>query len=97
MKDTILLKFEVIDTGRGFTTEDEHKMFKPFSQLKQVPKDDDQFDEDVDDEIEDADDSDEGSLQVVKDLIQPRVTILQNVVALSFLQVLAWDLLFLGN
>lgn len=61
MKDTILLKFEVIDTGRGFTTEDEHKMFKPFSQLKQVPKDDDQFDEDVDDEIEDADDSDEGS------------------------------------
>lgn len=30
----VMLKFEVIDTGRGFTSEDEHKLFKPFSQLK---------------------------------------------------------------
>lgn len=32
--DTVLLKFEVIDTGRGFTSEDELRMFKPFSQLR---------------------------------------------------------------
>lgn len=31
---SIILKFEVIDTGRGFTTEDEAIMFQPFSQLK---------------------------------------------------------------
>lgn len=33
----IMLKFEVIDTGQGFTAEDEHRMFKPFSQLKYLP------------------------------------------------------------
>lgn len=34
----VILRFEVIDTGRGFTTEDEHRMFKPFSQLKSMPQ-----------------------------------------------------------
>lgn len=33
-ENQVMLKFEVIDTGRGFTAEDEHRMFKPFSQLK---------------------------------------------------------------
>lgn len=33
----VMLKFECVDTGRGFTTEDEHRMFKPFSQLKSMP------------------------------------------------------------
>lgn len=32
--DTVLLKFEVVDTGRGFSSEDEMRMFKPFSQLR---------------------------------------------------------------
>lgn len=51
--NTVLLKFEVTDTGRGFTAEDELKMFKPFSQIKYVPKD-----ERI---IEDEDDSDDNS------------------------------------
>ncbi|KAF5096374.1 hypothetical protein D0Z00_002798 [Geotrichum galactomycetum] len=34
----VFLRVEVIDTGRGFTTEDEHRMFKPFSQLKSMPQ-----------------------------------------------------------
>lgn len=34
--DKIFLQVEVIDTGRGFTQEDEHRMFKPFSQLKSI-------------------------------------------------------------
>lgn len=33
-EQSMILKFEVIDTGRGFTTEDEAIMFQPFSQLK---------------------------------------------------------------
>lgn len=36
-KNWVMLKFECVDTGRGFTTEDEHRMFKPFSQLKSMP------------------------------------------------------------
>lgn len=32
----VMLKFESTDTGRGFTQEDEYRMFKPFSQLKNM-------------------------------------------------------------